>query len=84
MKTNKGEAKAAQERVSFQRRDVRRGEARLADSEQAAVRLKEKLVLIRNRDPDLWGALGGGRCWWAVMATAVVAPPLERAGGGGG
>ncbi|CAB1108469.1 ABC [Ectocarpus sp. CCAP 1310/34] len=56
-----GEAKAAQERISFLRRDVQRSEAALADSERAELGVKEKLVLLRKRDPDLWGAFLGGR-----------------------
>lgn len=58
-KTHKqsGEAKAAAERVSFLQRDVQRGEAKLAESERDVVGVKEKLVLIRQRDPDMWGAL---------------------------
>ena len=52
----KGEAKAARERVTFLRRDVHRGEDELKEARQAAVQVQEKLVLIRNRDPDLWGA----------------------------
>lgn len=59
-KNTTGEAKAAQERISFLRRDVQRSEAALADSERAELGVKENLVHLRKRDPDLWGAFVGG------------------------
>ena len=51
----KGEAVAAQERVSFIRRDVGREEARLADARRSVVTSEESAALLREADPDLWG-----------------------------
>ncbi|CBJ48405.1 DNA double-strand break repair rad50 ATPase [Ectocarpus siliculosus] len=83
-----GEAKAAQERVSFLRRDVQRSEAALADSERAELGVKEKLVLLRKRDPDLWAELAsinrsGGESPDQTAAAAALAASreVERAEG---
>lgn len=74
----KGEAKAAQERIPFLRRNVERGEAALADARRTAVDVKENMVLLRKRDPDLWGERVGSWwwccchwCWVVVGKTAV-------------
>ncbi|CAM9357928.1 unnamed protein product [Ectocarpus sp. 13 AM-2016] len=77
-----GEAKAAQERISFLRRDVQRSEAALADSERAELGVKEKLVLLRKRDPDLWAELAiinrsGGESPDQTAAAAALAASRE-------
>lgn len=52
----KGDAKAAQERMLFLRRDVDQAGARLRDSERAAGNIEKELALLGERDPELWGA----------------------------
>ncbi|CAM9864360.1 unnamed protein product, partial [Ectocarpus fasciculatus] len=83
-----GEVKAAQERISFLRRDVQRSEAALADSERAEVGVKENLVQLRKRDPDLWAELasmnrsGGERPDQTAAAAALATSrEVERAEG---
>lgn len=51
-----GEAKAAQERVSFLRRDVERAECQVKESEMVAKRVQDAAVLLRRKDTDLSGA----------------------------
>lgn len=46
---------AAQERVSFLRRDVGREEARLADARRLVDRVEESAALLRGTDAHLWG-----------------------------
>eukprot|EP00903_Cladosiphon_okamuranus_P005576 g5550.t2 len=83
-----GEAKAARERVTFLRRDVQREEEKLSGSKQAVVQVQEKLVHIRNRDPDLWAELASlvrlseqasSDQPAAAVAAAVVADELQYA-----
>ncbi|CAM9298178.1 unnamed protein product [Scytosiphon promiscuus] len=86
-----GEAKAAQERIPFLRRDVERGEVALAEARRAAVDVKEKMVLLRKRDPELWAELasmdrsaGAGETsdhssGATAAALAAVAGEVERA-----
>lgn len=53
---------------------MQRGEDKLEDSKQAAMQVKERLVLIRSRDPDLWGAwMWFCRRRWSCVAVVVVA-----------
>lgn len=52
-----GEAKAAQERKVFIRRDEEKASARYRESDAAVARLKQETVVLRERSPEMWGTL---------------------------
>lgn len=51
-----GEAKAAEERKAFVRRDVEQAEAVLREAEAAASGFDRESVELREKYPELWGA----------------------------
>lgn len=52
----KGEAKAAEERKAFVRRDVEQAEALLREAETSASEFDRESVDLREKYPELWGA----------------------------